>query len=423
MIHEKGGHLTRKQVMAARADLFRDKYAIRFDDWAQVVSAAAEKMRAPIPDLLAIFAQHYSNNDANMIYEKAGFAPFAGSLCWLTPSLGATALRETDVTTLFQPDWFIRAPTNRFDEIHKIVARNLASDIAETTEPYISAQPLETLGQNNIRTVLLDVVNHPEDHHGTILPSLTLTFGPTDWYHIQAFNNRMLDDEEFRQQVYRTDWIPRALPECSGDIPSYVCTHIILTGPDYLVVTQRPRKQDVRYFPSHWSVTLEENMQGPREVRERNVLVYKPGDTSLHETALRGLEEELGLTEQDVADIRLLGLFVEGPHAAVAALFWATTPLSWSQIPERHRNSKDPEARIIAREPLTTENLAELCLLDTYDPSTRAGATFHAPYGKDPTAGNIHPTARGRILRYLLEDAYRHPPDSLVEAFRGLGMR
>lgn len=436
-IFERGGpKLDHNQVTAAKRKLWNDdsKKFTGIETLSDAANWVAELLTDPIDSIMRYFATNLSDADARRLARITGLEPFTGNLCWLTPAHGLGGFRAEDVAGIFDETpgvpglSFSDAPSSRFEAIRQLADDRTDALVRAEIDSFWATGA--DLGANHIRPMVSRFVHHPEDYHGTVRPRLTMEFVPTDWRHVKGFNNRLAANEDLNRLAEASGWLSRALPLPLADasVPSYTAAVVILTGRDYLAVTQRPDRFHVEYAPEQWSMTMEENMQGPRDVRDRNgQLQYKRGDGSLHEAAGRGLREELGLEQGDLSSMRLLGLFAEAPYTCVVGVFWASTPLSWQQLKERFRNATDPEAKVLGREPLSTENMVELCLLEQYVPSERLsrhpnGVEYFSVSGRQPTANFLHPSSRSRMFRYLLDDSWNHPPDRLVEAFKRRGV-
>jgi hypothetical protein len=419
VLGQLGYSLSISQVNKAKFTLLQ-----RFRNFDEIAEAVAELMaKGTLPDLLQDLAARFASDEARELAAHLVRPVFVGSLVELLYSTGVGSFADSDVKTVIRPTGFQTARRADFDRWHEYIARYLDPSLGKEISEFVDSHDAERMGANNLRVYMRDYRLVPQDHHAvtreTGIGALQLHYGPSDWWRIEAFNNRMIADAEFRQRAYQLGWISNALPpEAKGRAPSYVCAHILVTGPDYLVLSQRQRRRVVRYFPDRWSISLEENMQGPREVTRKGIDHYDEGDASLHACAMRGLSEELGIRGGDVDDLQLLGLFAEAPVAAVAALFWARLRIPWRVLCARIGDAPDPEARAIAREPLELENLVRLWFEDEYTPRTGESDAYLVPGGRQPEKRELHPTSRGRLLTYLLEDRYRYPVDALVERFR-----
>jgi hypothetical protein len=364
---------------------------------------------------------------------------FCGNLLWLEPYQTTWQFGIHDVETVFSPRSFpaMRLGGAEEAELRNQIAARLDPSLKSEIDHFLPEKRAESrddpevlgIGSNNLRARLERVVSFPDDHiggsHESGIKPLRLFFGPTEWEHIEAFNNRLMDDPVFRQRALREGWVKKATPDNFGVVPSYIAPIILVTGgtvDPYLVVTQRFGAERIRYAPNTWSISLEENMQGPRWVTRHGQQYWQPGDQSLHRCALRGLEEEFGVDGVDLDHLLMLGLFVEAPTAAMTAIFWAHLKISWQQFTARLPDATDPEARIIAREPVTTRNLVHLFLSETYEPRRNQDRDFVAPGGAVVSPGQWHPGSRPRLLAYLLTDTKRHPLLQLIRAFHEAGL-
>lgn len=238
---------------------------------------------------------------------------FLGNLATSLFERGFGPFRAEDIDPRCFSDPAFPAARPPFDKWYPQIEHAISAvnpDLATEMASFITTREANgpPLGARNLRTYLADYELEPEDHFGRIVDTgvfpLKLTFGPTDWWSIEAFNNRMMDESEFFQMSLERGWFRQALPPSSGEVPSYVTAHVIVTGPDYVVLTRRSK--NARYFKGKWEISITENMQGPRELRRKGITDYEEGDASLHACALRGLREELGLQTDDIDDLLLL---------------------------------------------------------------------------------------------------------------------
>jgi hypothetical protein len=69
------------------------------------------------------------------------------------------------------------------------------------------------------------------------------------------------------------------------------------------------RSMSVAFYPNHWSASFEETMNAPTTNREGKLT--QKGDTDFFAGAIRGLDEELAISENDIESIKVLSLNVE----------------------------------------------------------------------------------------------------------------
>jgi hypothetical protein len=85
-------------------------------------------------------------------------------------------------------------------------------------------------------------------------------------------------------------------------IPSPVSLQCILITRDQQIVLMQ-RSSSVAFYPHHWSASFEETMNAPGPDPKG---IQRPGDHDFFECAIRGLEEEFGITAEAIEDIKIL---------------------------------------------------------------------------------------------------------------------
>ena len=117
------------------------------------------------------------------------------------------------------------------------------------------------------------------------------------------------------------------------------------------------RSELVHFFPSTWSVSLEEHM----------LAKHRDGKTKADkhpwDTARRGLEEELGISDSEIESLRLMGLYLEFNVWTVPMIFIAECALSFDEMVRRWPAAADPhESRVIDSIPATVEAIDSIFL-------------------------------------------------------------
>jgi hypothetical protein len=75
-------------------------------------------------------------------------------------------------------------------------------------------------------------------------------------------------------------------------VPAPVVLHCVIETKDRQIVLMQ-RSNSVAFYPNHWSASFEETMDSPGMSPKGN---KRPGDTNFFACAIRGIEEELGVT-------------------------------------------------------------------------------------------------------------------------------
>lgn len=91
-------------------------------------------------------------------------------------------------------------------------------------------------------------------------------------------------------------------------IPAPVSLQCILVTQDRQIVLMQ-RSLSVAFYPGHWSASFEETMDAPSLTPKGNT--SRTGDGDFFACALRGLEEEFGISAEAITSIKVLSLNIE----------------------------------------------------------------------------------------------------------------
>jgi hypothetical protein len=433
-----------EQIRNAKAWVLEHGKKTPVEVWREVENLRQpERLADALERVLRDCRSRYATENAEELSRVCGRDIFTGNLLHYTSYPPGYRLGGGEVETVFFPKWFPHVgPDNpQLDELRQSIQNRIDGELREEIDRFLVEARREEqtdrralgLGSNNLRALVERITPYTEDHVGNKSESnvrpLRLVIGAMDWYRIEGFNNRLFDDDAFRRDAHEKGWTRSAIPPNTGVVPNYVAALVVVTGEDrsatgpvpYLVLTQRLPKERTRYSPDTWSITIEENMQGPRWVNRDGIKSPERADRSLHHCAYRGLAEELGVEAWDVESVLLLGMFVEAPSCAMVGIFWAHLCITWEALRARVGMARDREARVVAKEPLSTRNLVELFVRGRYQPRRDEERDYFAPDGVTTTEEAFHPGSRPRLLAYLLADTRRHPLEKVVDEFQKVG--
>ncbi len=127
-------------------------------------------------------------------------------------------------------------------------------------------------------------------------------------------------------------------------IPAPVVLHCVVVTKDHQIILMQ-RSNTVAFYPNHWSASFEETMDSPGISPKGN---KRPGDADFFACAMRGLEEELGVTAEAIDSIKILSLNVEYLILAIGVVAIIKTHLTAQEIkfrwliqaPDRNEASK-----------------------------------------------------------------------------------
>jgi DNA-binding XRE family transcriptional regulator len=174
-------------------------------------------------------------------------------------------------------------------------------------------------------------------------------------------------------------------------IPSPVSLQGVLITQDQQIVLMQ-RSSSVAFYPNHWSASFEETMNalGPDPKG-----ILRPGDHDFFECAIRGLQEEFGITAEAIEDIKILSLDIEYLILAVAVVAVINVNLTAEAV----KTSWLLKA--------ADKNEASKFAVLSTDLPTVVDALFSKKLW--------HPTARMRLIQYLF---HRYSVDEVAYAIQ-----
>ncbi|MBV9691895.1 MAG: hypothetical protein JO202_19540 [Ktedonobacteraceae bacterium] len=139
------------------------------------------------------------------------------------------------------------------------------------------------------------------------------------------------------------------------------------------------RSHSVAFYPNHWSASFEETMDAPGMSPKGN---KRPGDADFFACAIRGVEEELGVTAEAIDSIKVLSLNIEYLILAIAAV----------AIIRTHLTSQEVKSHWLIQAP--DRNEASKFATVSTDPAVVLQKLFSSDV-------LWHPTARMRLVQFL----------------------
>jgi hypothetical protein len=166
---------------------------------------------------------------------------------------------------------------------------------------------------------------------------------------------------------------------------------VLVTSDDQIILAQR--SGSVAFYPNHWSASFEETMDAPGLTLKRTI---RSGDADFFACAVRGMEEEFGISADAIESIKLLSLNVEYLILAVGVVAIIRTHLAASEVKE-HWLTQAPdrnEASKLATVPADLSSIIEKLL-----------------------SGDVlwHPAARMRLIQFLF---HTHGVKAVAEEFK-----
>jgi transcriptional regulator with XRE-family HTH domain len=252
---------------------------------------------------------------------------------------------------------------------------------------------LEKLRQEKLPAIEKDYFNSSHYRLVSFTPSfsdldqLEVTLAPVgfhEYYSITPFfDEPLLTALDGTKVSLRQKYGNTALTYSSTDrgtclIPAPVSIQCVIVTADQQLILMR-RSSSVAFYPNHWSASFEETMNAPGLNRKGQP--SRSDDADFFAGALRGLEEELAVTQNDVESIKVLSLNVEYLTLSMDVIMVIKLRLTGEQIRESwiveawDRDEASKFALLPAHLPTVVEKLFSRTLW--------------------------HPTARMRLIQFL----------------------
>lgn len=142
--------------------------------------------------------------------------------------------------------------------------------------------------------------------------ALHLWFRPTDYFTFLATNVSLDDKELQKKYVTNVDWETTAVPYFSNDFALYLS---IITADEYIIL---PKRSDiVGIYKNTYTVSLSEGLS---RTLDRGTTTLAP---DVYRCAIRGIGEELGISDMPVSDVTLLSFGVNTRYVQWSMLGFA----------------------------------------------------------------------------------------------------
>jgi transcriptional regulator with XRE-family HTH domain len=252
---------------------------------------------------------------------------------------------------------------------------------------------LEKLKQEKLPAIEKDYFNSSHYRLASFTPSfsdleqLEVTLAPVgfhEYYSITPFFDEPLltaldgSKVSIRQKYGNTALTYSSTDRGTSLIPAPVSIQCVVVTADQQIILMR-RSSSVAFYPNHWSASFEETMNAPGLNRKGQP--SRSDDADFFAGALRGLEEELAVSRDDVESIKGLSLNVEYLTLSMDAITVIKLRLSGEEIRENwvveawDRDEASKFALLPAHLPTVVEKLFSRTLW--------------------------HPTARMRLIQFL----------------------
>jgi len=252
-------------------------------------------------------------------------------------------------------------------------------------------EDIETLRQEKLPNIQKHFTNSSHYRLAAFTPAfsdsrgLEVTLAPIgfhDFYTLIPFlDEPLLPGKSGAKISIREKYGHMAFTYTSGNtcpVPAPVALHCVIVTKDHQIILMQ-RSNSVAFYPNHWSASFEETMDSPGMSPKGN---KRPGDADFFACAIRGLEEELGVTAEAIDTIKVLSLNVEYLILAIGVVAIIRTHLTAQEV-KSHWLVQAPD-----------RNEASKFATVSTDPSVVLQKLF--------SSGVLwHPTARMRLIQFL----------------------
>lgn len=263
--------------------------------------------------------------------------------------------------------------------------------LTKLSAPLPIPEDIETLRQEKLPTIQKNFINSSHYRLAAFTPAfsdrrgLEVTIAPIgfhDFYTLIPFlDEPLLQSPHGTKISIREKYGQMAFTYTTGNtcsVPAPVALHCIIVTKDQQIIFMQ-RSNSVAFYPNHWSASFEETMDSPGMSPKGN---KRPGDADFFACAIRGIEEELGVTAEAIDSIKVLSLNIEYLILAAAVVAVIRTHLTAQEV-KSHWLIQAPD-----------RNEASKFATISTDPS----ALLQKLFGSDTL---WHPTARMRLVQFL----------------------
>lgn len=263
--------------------------------------------------------------------------------------------------------------------------------LTKLSVPLPIPEEIKTLQQEKLPAIQKNFINSSHYRLAALTPAfsdrrgLEVTLAPLGFYDfytlIPFLDEPLLMHDGTTKTSIREKYGHMAFTYASENacpVPAPVALHcVIVTRDQQLVLMQR--SNSVAFYPNHWSASFEETMDSPGMSPKGN---KRPGDVDFFACAIRGIEEELGVTAEAIESIKVLSLNVEYLILAIGVVAVIRTYLTAQEV-KSHWLLQAPD-----------RNEASKFATISTDPSVVLQKLFSSDV-------LWHPTARMRLIQFL----------------------
>jgi isopentenyldiphosphate isomerase len=263
--------------------------------------------------------------------------------------------------------------------------------LTKLSAPLPVPDDIEQLRQEKLPVIQKNFINSSHYRLAAFTPAfsdrrgLEVTLAPIGFYDfytlIPFLDESLVAGSSDREVSIREKYGHLAFTYTPGNtcpVPAPVALHCVVVTKDQQIILMQ-RSNSVAFYPNHWSASFEETMDAPGMSPKGN---KRLGDADFFACAVRGIEEELGVTAEAIDTIKVLSLNIEYLILATAVVAIIKTHLAATEV-KSHWLMQAPD-----------RNEASKFATVSIDPSAVLTKLFEP--------GILwHPTARMRLIQFL----------------------
>lgn len=278
--------------------------------------------------------------------------------------------------------------------------------LTKLSTPLPVPEDIEQLRQEKLPVIQKNFINSSHYRLAAFTPAfsdrrgLEVTLAPIGFHNfytlIPFLDEPLLQASDGKKTSIREKYGYLAFTYTPGNtfpVPAPSALHCVIVTKDHQIVLMQ-RSNSVAFYPNHWSASFEETMDSPGMNPKGN---KRPGDADFFACAIRGIEEELGITAEAIDTIKVLSLNIEYLILAIAIVAIIKTCLTAAEA-KSHWLMQAPD-----------RNEASKFATVSTDPSV----VLQKLWSQDVL---WHPTARMRLIQFLFHSYGVKEVEALLKA-------
>lgn len=213
--------------------------------------------------------------------------------------------------------------------------------LTKLSTPLPVPEDIAAIHQEKLPLIQKNFINSSHYRLAAFIPAfsdrkgLEVTLAPLgfhDFYTLMPFlDEPLLSDTRGTTISIREKYGPMAFTYTSGNtcpVPAPVALHCVIVTKDQQVILMQ-RSNSVAFYPNHWSASFEETMDSPGISPKGD---KRSGDADFFACAVRGIEEELGITADALESVKVLSLNLEYLILAIGVVAIIRTHLTAQEV-------------------------------------------------------------------------------------------